>query len=348
MTTSMPLFLSAIMLLSISSYVLHQRLLLLAQIGIAHQHQPRNLTILLWHWPFGHPYSLEGDVCSDKYGILGCLLSDNTSLFPQADVVVFHHHELRTGRSSLPLHLPRPVSQRWLWLSLEPPVHNGNLTQYNGLFNWTMSYRGDADISMPYGKIVMVPHNGNSNSSSFVIPKKGACLASWVVSNYRPDHARSQVYQSLRKYIPIEVYGHWSKRPLTDQSLIPIIGHCNFYLAFENSVALDYITEKLWRNAYQAGAVPVVLGTSRANYEALVPPGSFIHVSDFNSTEGLAVFLQQLATDRGRYEGYFKWRQTYRIKMYTDWRERLCNICANYQRLPGNKVYYDLEAWASR
>uniref|UniRef100_A0A4W5PE05 Fucosyltransferase n=1 Tax=Hucho hucho TaxID=62062 RepID=A0A4W5PE05_9TELE len=346
MAAFMPLFLSAIMIFSISLYLLHKRLQ--AEIGTAHQHQLRNLTILLWHWPFSRPYSLEGDMCSNEYGIPGCILSDNTSLYPQADVVVFHHHELRTGRSALPLHLPRPASQRWLWLSLEPPVNNGNLTQYKGLFNWTMSYRTDADVPMPYGKTVEVLVSPNSNSSSYVIPKKGACLASWVVSNYSPDHARSQVYHNLTKYIPIEVYGRWLKRPLTDQSLKPTIGRCNFYLAFENSVARDYITEKLWRNAYQAGAVPVVLGPSRSNYEALVPSGSFIHVSDFSSTKQLATFLQQLATDRGRYEAFFKWRQTHEIKTYTDWRERLCNICINYHRLPAKKVYYDLDGWANR
>ncbi|KAJ7993628.1 hypothetical protein DPEC_G00256610 [Dallia pectoralis] len=340
MTTNMSLFLSAITLLSVSFYALHRKLPVLTR--TPRPAEPRNLSILLWHWPFGVSYSLAGDVCSIEYGIPGCLLSDNTSLFPHADVVVFHHHELRTGRSSLPLHLPRPATQRWLWLSLEPPANNGNLSRYNGMFNWTMTYWRRADVQIPYGKLVPV----SPKSSNYLIPKKGSCLVSWVVSNYRPDHRRSQVYQDLRKQIPIQVYGRWPRRPLSERSLLPAIGHCHFYLAFENSIAPDYITEKLWRNAYEAGAVPVVLGPSRDDYEALVPPGSFIHVSDFNSTEELAVFLKLLATDRRRYETYFKWRQTHGIKRYTDWRERLCNICVSYHRLPAVKVYYNLDAWA--
>ncbi|XP_010890731.2 alpha-(1,3)-fucosyltransferase 7 isoform X2 [Esox lucius] len=330
------------MLFIISFYTFHQRLLVLTRIAVAHLLRPRNLTILLWHWPFGVSYSLGGDVCATEYGIPGCFLSDNASLFHHADAVVFHHHELRTSRSYLPLHLPRPASQRWIWLSLEPPVNNGNLSRYNGLFNWTMTYHRQADVPIPYGKLVPLP----PNSSSFMIPKKGDCLVSWVVSNYQPDHERSQVYQGLRKYIPIQVYGRWPRRPLSEQSLLRTIGRCHFYLAFENSVAPDYITEKLWRNAYEAGAVPVVLGPSRADYEALVAPGSFIHVNDFNSTQELAVFLKQLATDRRSYENYFKWRQTHKVKRYTDWRERLCSICVSYYRLPSNKVYYDLDAWA--
>lgn len=304
---------------------------------------PQNVTILLWHWPFGRSYSLDGDKCREMYNIHHCLLSDDTSMLSTADVVVFHHHELKTGRSSLPLHLPRLASQHWVWLSLEPPINNGNLTAYNGLFNWTMSYRRDADIFIPYGKTTP-----GSGSTTYVIPKNRSCLASWVVSNYQSKQARAGVYQSLKKYVPIEVYGHWMKRPLSHESLLPTIGRCHFYLAFENTEATDYISEKLWRNGLQAGVVPVVLGPSKATYEALAPPGSFIHVRDFNSTAGLAAYLLSLASDREAYEAYFKWHKTHSIKTYTDWRERLCQICVNYTRIPVNKVYHDLETWANK
>ncbi|KAM6965357.1 alpha-(1,3)-fucosyltransferase 7 [Aplochiton taeniatus] len=303
----------------------------------------KNLTILLWHWPFNRPYSLDGDVCREKYGISNCVLSDSPAMFPRADVVVFHHHELKTGRSSLPLHFSRPASQHWVWLSLEPPVNNGNLDPYYGLFNWTMSYRRDADIFMPYGKTT----SGSSHHLN-EIPQKGSCLASWVVSRYRADQARAKVYQSLKNYLPIEVYGSWAKRPLTDSELLATIGRCHFYLAFENSMATDYISEKVWRNGLQAGAVPVVLGPSKATYDALLPPDSFIHVGDFNSSAGLAAYLRSLASDEVAYEAYFRWRQTHSIKTYTDWREWLCNICVIYQKLPPHKVYHDLERWANR
>ena len=304
---------------------------------------PRNVTVLLWHWPFGRSYSLRGDVCRDSYNIPRCVLTDKTSLFASADVVVFHHHELQAGRSALPLGLPRRPSQRWVWLSLEPPANNGDLSPYNGLFNWTMSYRRDADIFMPYGKTVRL-----NNTGSYVIPRKNSCLASWVVSNYKSDHVRSRLYQDLKKSIPIEVYGSWQNKPLAGQDLLATIERCHFYLAFENSIATDYISEKLWRNALQAGAVPVVLGPPKAAYEALAPPGSFIHVDDFISTAELASYLQHLASDRKAYQAFFKWHPTYGIKTYTDWRQRLCNICRKYDELPAITVYHSLEGWARR
>ncbi|XP_054467042.1 alpha-(1,3)-fucosyltransferase 7-like isoform X2 [Anoplopoma fimbria] len=303
----------------------------------------RNISILLWHWPFGRSYSLDGDKCLEMYNIRGCYLTDDTSAFPTADVVVFHHKELTRGLSSvLPLHLDRPASQRWAWLSMEPPINNANLTQLNGFFNLTMSYRRDADISIPYGKTVL-----GGDELGFKAATNHSCLVSWVVSRYRPHQARTGVYQSLKKYIPIEVYGKWNKKPLSNKKLLPTIANCIFYLSFENSETKDYISEKLWRNAFQSGAVPVVLGPSRATYEALAPPGSFIHVADFNSTADLAAYLKRVALDRQAYESYFQWHHTHRIKTYTDWRERLCQICVRYPSLPAHRVYRDLESWVN-
>ncbi|XP_012711801.2 alpha-(1,3)-fucosyltransferase 7 [Fundulus heteroclitus] len=302
----------------------------------------RNLSILLWHWPFGRSYSLTGDKCLEMSGIGHCFLTDDRSAYPTVDVVVFHHKELSNGASALPLDLRRPAAQHWVWLSLEPPVNNANIKQLGGVFNWTMSYRSDADIPIPYGKTL--PEDG---IHGFQRTSNHSCFASWVVSRYKPNQTRAYVYQSLKKYIPIELYGGWNKKRLPDDRLLPTISKCLFYLSFENSESKDYISEKLWRNAFQAGAIPVVLGPSRATYEAVAPPHSFIHVADFTSVAELAAYLKYVAADKQAYEGYFKWHQTHRIKTYTDWRERLCQICLKYPRLPSLKVYQDLEGWVN-
>ncbi|XP_048833588.1 alpha-(1,3)-fucosyltransferase 7-like isoform X2 [Brienomyrus brachyistius] len=299
-----------------------------------------DVRVLMWHWPFKQNQPLQEDICRTKYHVSGCHLVDNRSLYHQADVVVFHNRELQTGISRLPLDQPRPTAQKWVWLSLESPPHNGNLRPYGGLFNWTMTYRRDADIFIPYGELVPRTTEGN-----YTIPTKHT-LACWVVSNYQPTHKRTKMYQSLKKLIPVEVYGRWAKKPLNSDQLLPTISRCYFYLAFENSVYRDYITEKLWYNAFLAGSVPVVLGPPRANYEAFIPKDSFIHVDDFNSTEKLADFLKQLASDKERYGSYFRWRRDYDVKLWSDWREMLCTICIQYEDLPTSKVYNNLDTWS--
>lgn len=304
----------------------------------------RNVTILLWYWPFSRSFSLKGDVCWDLYRIPHCRLVDERSLFPSADVVVFHNKELVQGTKKLPFDLPRPQRQRWAWMSLEGPVYSGNLRKYANVFNMTMSYRRDADITIPYGELR--PKEAAEHLVEDVPLNKNS-LVCWVVSNYRSQHKRSHVYKELNETAPVKVYGRWSKTPLTSRALLPTISRCHFYLAFENSVSKDYITEKLWRNAYQGGAVPVVLGPPLGDYKAVAPPNSFIHVDEFASVRDLGKYLQQLAGDKKRYDEYFTWKHQWKVKLYTDWRERLCQICSQYNSLPQHKVYSDLEAWVN-
>ncbi|KAM3874364.1 alpha-(1,3)-fucosyltransferase 7-like [Diretmus argenteus] len=311
----------------------------------------QNVTVLLWYWPFGHSYNLKGDVCWDWYHIPHCRLVDQRSLYPIADVVVFHNRELKLGRQKLPLHLPRPHGQRWVWMSLESPEHNGNLQPYAEVFNLTMSYRSDADIKIPYGELLPKEtgdkeHGAEGGAVDSVLLNRSA-LVCWVVSNYKARYRRSQVYNDLKAVVPIKVYGRWKRKPLSRRALLPTISQCYFYLAFENSASKDYITEKLWRNAYQAGAVPVVLGPPLNNYKVTAPPNSFIHVDEFVSVEDLGKHLKQLAEDKKRYADYFNWKQHWKVKLYTDWRERLCRICSQYSSLPHQKVYSDLEAWVN-
>ncbi|KAL7854114.1 hypothetical protein AOLI_G00209580 [Acnodon oligacanthus] len=308
-------------------------------------YRPETITILLWYWPFHTPYSLTGDVCLESYGISGCRLVDNRSLYSTADIVVFHHHELKSQKQKLPLHLLHSGSQRWLWLSLEAPPNNGNLSQFAGIFHLTMSYGPNADITMPYGKLMPKEKSGAAGPGDFIMTRYKTDLVCWVVSNYNKHHKRSTVYQQLKNTIPVHVYGRAVKRPVPQTELLNIISRCYFYLAFENTVSPHYITEKLWRNSFQAGTVPVVLGPPRRHYEAVAPPNSFIHVDDFDSIEALGKFLKNLSTDAERYKSYFAWHQDSTVKLYTDWRERLCNICPIYERLPW-KTYQDLSATA--
>ncbi|XP_063060331.1 alpha-(1,3)-fucosyltransferase 7-like [Engraulis encrasicolus] len=304
-----------------------------------------NTTILVWHWAFGFKQDTRGNVCQDRFGIPNCFLSDDRSLFPQADFVIFHNRELINGQQKLPLHLPRPEEQGWVWFSWESPTNNGNIKFLDGKMNYTMSYRRDADFFVPYGWLE--PHNvGSGMTVDDFIPKNKSSLACWVVSNYAGHLKRTQVYNKLKKVIPVEVYGGATGRRLNGEQLLPTISRCYFYLSFENSQFQDYVTEKLWSNALNGGAVPVVLGPSRKNYEAMIPKDSFIHVDDFSSVEELGAFLKKLAGDRERYASYFKWKLNYTVSRYGSWvMDPLCSICTKRTTLQKPKVYRNLYNW---
>ncbi|XP_063065016.1 alpha-(1,3)-fucosyltransferase 7-like [Engraulis encrasicolus] len=302
-------------------------------------------TVLVWYWAFGFKENIRGNVCKDRFGIPNCILSDDRSLFSQADFIIFHNRELINGQQRLPFHLPRPHKQRWVWFSMESPANNGNLRPFAGQFNYTMSYRRDADFFTPYGWLA--PHSvGPGMSVEDFIPKDKSHLACWIVSNYAAHHRRTRVYNRLKQVIQVEVYGGAVNRRLDSEHLLPTVSHCYFYLAFENSEFQDYITEKLWKNALEGGAVPVVLGPSRRNYEAMIPKDSFIHVDDFSSVEELGQFLKQVAEDRERYASYFKWKLNYTVAHTSNWLvEPQCRICTTLTTLQKPKVYTDLQSW---
>ncbi|XP_063000758.1 alpha-(1,3)-fucosyltransferase 7 [Elgaria multicarinata webbii] len=294
------------------------------------------LMVLIWDWPFGRVLNLSSDICAVHYGIEGCWLTHNRSLYGQADVVAFHHRELQRSRPHLPKPRPHP-GQKWLWISLESPKHTQALAGWNGTeWNWVMSYRQDADIFVPYGKLVP------RTSDTVEIPEKTG-LVSWVTSNYHHTQERARMHRSLSKHIKIDVFGKASRKRLCPDCLLPTISKYKFYLAFENSIHLDYISEKLWRNALLAGAVPVVLGPPRANYQRFLPAEAFIHVDDFSSAKELAHFLT--AMNETSYRRYYEWKRSYAVKLYDNWQERFCLICQHYPSLPKEKVYPSLERW---
>lgn len=301
----------------------------------AHMHS-KPLSILIWDLPFNHNLNLSGNMCATHHRKEGCLLTSNHSWLDQADVVVFHHRELQgSSRSSLPTARKNP-GQNWVWVSLESPTHTRDLAGWNGTFNWVMTYRQDSDIFIPYG--VLVPHSLDKVD----IPKKSH-LVCWVISNYRRTQKRAELYRELSRHIKIDVYGKASKKPLCPACLLPTVSQYKFYLAFENSVHQDYITEKLWRNALLAGTVPIVMGPPRANYQQFIPGDAFIHVDDFSSMQELATFL--LTMNDSHYQSFFNWRQRYTVKLYDNWQERFCTICNQYPSLPWGKVYPSLEDW---
>lgn len=126
-----------------------------------------------------------------------------------------------------------------------------------------------------------------------------------------------------------------------------------FYLAFENSNCDDYITEKLWWNAYMKNSIPIVMGTQRSNYQLLLPPDSYINIDDFASPAVLAQFIYRLnSTDE--YKNYYKWKKHFQVlnehAYFKSKSYHYCRVCEalNYND-KSKKVYEKLEDfWSVR
>ncbi|KAG7271813.1 hypothetical protein CRUP_017059 [Coryphaenoides rupestris] len=207
--------------------------------GLAEEHRDPPKAVLVWLHP--HDIWVDFSDCAKHFNISSCQLTYNRELF-----------------------------------HMESLTHTDKTPGLENLFNLTLNYRRDADISVRYDLAIQTTHD-----SDFVVPKKDKLLC-WIVSNMGSKGApdRIKYYNQLKKNI-------------------------HFYLAFENSHHKDYFTEKV-SAPFVSGTVPVVRGTRRENYEEFVPADSFIH------PKSLVEYIVELDEDDERYMRYFLWRRHYK------------------------------------
>lgn len=297
---------------------------------------PQQVLVLVWLWPFNKTFDL--DLCRSQFNIEGCQLTVDQELYSKANAVLVHHRDIAWDLSNLP-QSPRPPHQKWIWMNSESPSNTNRIPHLDKLFNLSLSYRTDADIRVPYGWVVPL----EKKLDAFVPPKKTK-LVCWIVSNYRPEHKRVYYFRQLQKYTRVHVYGDYFNKHLSAEEYEKVVASCKFYLSFENSVHKDYITEKLF-NALALGAVPVVFGTSRQNYERFVPSDAFIHVEDFSSVRALAKYLYLLHNDDVLYHRYFRWRRHFKAKTSSFPVEHACRSCEYIRQNREYQALTNLYEW---
>ncbi|KAI4898758.1 hypothetical protein NFI96_001006 [Prochilodus magdalenae] len=298
--------------------------------------QESEIVVLIWSWPLGYQFDLNS--CEANYGIKGCLLTLDRSQLDKAHSVMFHHKDIKDDLPYL-LSVSRPPRQKWVWMNMEPPIHLKKLPEADDLFNLTCSYRRDSDVWMPYGRLVEV----SEKDKAFRLPKKDK-LVCWIVSNWRDSYGRVVYFKEFSKHIKVDTYGRHFGTYIDYRNYSTIMSSCKFYLSFENSVFRDYISEKVY-NPMRLGAVPVVLGPPRENYEEYIPKDSFIHVDDFKTPRELAEHLKLLDQNQEMYERYFAWRKDYVAKKSPFGQEHACRICDHVRRYKTFRVFKNITKW---
>uniref|UniRef100_A0A672F6G7 Fucosyltransferase n=1 Tax=Salarias fasciatus TaxID=181472 RepID=A0A672F6G7_SALFA len=300
--------------------------------------------LLVWHYSARTPHD-----CWRSFQISGCTITGDRSMYNKADAVIMWHQNVNHDviyheKAPLPPE-PRPPAQKWIWLNVEPPTKVPRLCKYEGIYNLTLSYREDSDIFVPYGYLIpnvlldKVPQTRFAkklNSSSD--PRPG--FVAWVVSHWENSLERVQFYNHLKEFIKIDLFGRAGTTilPPGRDSVVQMIRQYRFYLAFENSQHTDYITEKLW-NTVRGGAIPVVLGPSRKNYERFLPPEAFIHVDDFPTVQELALYLLKVKDSPSLIQMHLSWRRDYSVYMTSMWGEFYCTACKAVRMRKGETAF---------
>lgn len=215
-----------------------------------------------------------------------CFLTNNQSYFNdirEFDVILFHAVIIHEPEIALPS--ARLDSQKYVFMSNEPSVLYPIASHYNGFFNYTFTYILHSDspwrffiVKNKEGEVIAPKHDVNwidvndmksiSDEIKLKLQNKTKAAA-WFVSHCETPSQREvfvrKLNDELNKYtLRIDIFGDCGNLQCTnEQCPVLVENDYFFYLVFENSMCIDYVTEKVLV-ATKHLAVPIVYGG--ANY----------------------------------------------------------------------------------
>ncbi|ELU10771.1 hypothetical protein CAPTEDRAFT_75574, partial [Capitella teleta] len=243
-----------------------------------------------------------------------CEYTTDRSRIKEADALLFRAKKIK--RFDLPKE--RSSHQKYMMFEYEAPHKvwaSVNLTDYNGFFNLTSTYAWDSDI--PFNKhrnfVVNQTLNRLLVGTDFAKRKRKDVMVAWFSSRCYTQSNRGAYVKELQKYIQVDIYGKCGNLTCETKNhfmedkcvkkLLDLDGSYKFYLAFENSLCEDYVTEKIFK-VIEPKVVPIVMGA--VDYSRFLPVNSYIDVRDFESPKALAEYLRYLNTNDHRYNEYLQ------------------------------------------
>ncbi|CAH1773381.1 unnamed protein product [Owenia fusiformis] len=315
----------------------------------------RDIIMLHWTQFHGRPYPMRHNEDLQTCFYKNCKIVSDKSLFNQSDVVIFHVQDLpELLKHKHPLPTYHPPHQKWLLMTQEPKTRSGTrlpLFKYHldGQINITSSYSYDDDITIPYGWTEPLPRPNQTVITQKIMEtrtmlKQKRKLMVQLVSHCNTFSQREDMVNDMKKYVNVDVYGKCGRPCRDDDRCLEDLGRVyKFYLAFENSDCKDYITEKVWENAFKNNMVPVIFG-EMTDFKRLLPPNSYININTFSSFKELSEYLNMLDQNNDKYEKYFEWKWTNNIRLRTK-SLTLCMICDYVNRNLGVNQIANLDHW---
>ena len=308
----------------------------------------KTLRILFWtRWGISVDWWFLPTTSIVNCGGLKCQYTHDKTLAHISDALLFFvHPRVYAKRATVKSVHPtsRNPKQYWIGHFQGPPADSDfdGLNQLNNLYNLSASFHHKADVRTPYGYC----HESSTTEtikSNYASDKTG--LVSWFVSHCVTENGRQEFVIQLKKYITVDVYGgckelgslgkqcetnYANKRNCEDAR--DIMNSHKFYLAFESTNCVDYITEKLYKILQpHMTTVPIIM-SGVDHLQELLPPKSYIDVNDFSSAKELAEYLLHLDRNDHLYNEYFAWRSSYRCIL--NWIP--CSFCEAFHGVYGS------------
>ncbi|ELU00220.1 hypothetical protein CAPTEDRAFT_151385 [Capitella teleta] len=280
-----------------------------------------------------------------------CNITYDRSFLNESSLVLFHSRDFNA--KDLPDH--RMQDQRFTFMSMESPANSMMPMDrsISTMFNLTMTYMSSSDIVVKYGDVVR--RKTPFPDINYAKTKSRGTL--WYVSNCFTEGSiiRWEFVKDLRQLVDVDVFGLCGDPDpcmLNIKKMRRRNATCSkemeksyrFYLAMENSLCVDYITEKFWY-ALNNDMVPIVMGASIEEYQKVAPPLSFIHVNQFASVEELSAHLIYLQVNDDAYNQYMTWKRNFTVRQNVFLSEILCLLCSKAQQRAQHRASYSLKEW---
>ncbi|KAK5986086.1 Fucosyl transferase [Trichostrongylus colubriformis] len=244
-------------------------------------------------------------------------------------------------------------------MSMETPMNSGLHAVPLNFFNWTATYLLSSDVVFKYGPYFLPAKTAEEKGFKFSdfhvdlsFPKKKSGILGFI-SNCNTTSKRELALKELSKYITVTIGGKCAL-DRANVNLCPVGEDCMklyndypFYLAVENSVCKDYVTEKYW-DKLMVPSIPIVM--KRKTFESITtPPLSFIAMDDYASPKDMAEHLIRLQSDKEAYAEYFAWRKggwTLAPWNAPGYRNGYCRLCERlWEENQEPKVIPDVWTW---
>ncbi|CEO99117.1 unnamed protein product (mitochondrion) [Plasmodiophora brassicae] len=203
-------------------------------------------------------------------------------------------------------------NQKLVVMSIESAANYGELDNPNfmGQFDYEMSYRLSATIPCLYSGEWMAGITRPPIPQS----KKVDAIA-FLNGNCGPASGRQQIMDELIRLpggYPVHAFGACSHNrefpPELNNDKVALFSTYKFCVAMENTIAQDYVTEKLWQSL-TAGCVPVYLGAP--NIQDFLPVPSDQIIIDYRALGGVQALndrLHALSASPSSYDAMLAWK----------------------------------------
>ena len=241
--------------------------------------------------------------------------------------------------------IPKKITgQTWIYYSREPPSLTPRVRKSTNMFNWTMTYRRDADIIIPYPKF-KIRRNKTEKFTNLInetiwFRKKTSV---WFVSNCKTQSKREIFVDNFNHTINVDIFGrcgtrlnHCGRNTVIQICVREIVRKYKFALTFENALCRDYVTEKVFRLYDNTLDTIPIVRSYPLTIGQILPPGTFIDSKEFKSLINMSV---------SKANTYFQNQHLYEQDYSTS-----CDLCDIVRKRTKNYTYkrnlYDkLNVW---